>query len=77
MLKIWKNKNLKNLNTYKLKVKADYYCEVHNKKQLSEVFDFIKRKNIKYFILGRGANVIFLNDKYDGLIIKIINNRTR
>ena len=76
-MKILQNKNLKNLNTYKLDVTAKYFCVVKNKRQLLEVFDFVKQNKVKYFILGKGANVIFLDKKYDGLVIIIENNYTR
>ena len=74
MIKIQKNKSLKKFNTWKINSRAKYFCEVETEKDFLEIFDFIKKEKIKYFILGGGSNVVFLNDFYDGLIIKIKNN---
>lgn len=76
-LKIQKNKNLENLNFYKIKVVSKYFVELNidnDDSEIYEIFEFIKKNKIKkYFILGSGANVIFKEDSYNGIIIKIKN----
>ncbi len=75
MLKIEKNKNLLDFNFYKIKSKTKYFVELKNKKDFLEIFQWIKKNKIKqYFILGEGANTIFVNKKCDWLVIKIANN---
>ena len=74
MIKIQKNKSLKKFNTWKINSRAKYFCEVETEGDFLKVFDFIKKEKIKYFILGGGSNIVFLNDFYDGFIIKIKNN---
>lgn len=35
--------------------------------------EIIDREQIKYFILGNGSNVLFSDDVYEGIIIKLDN----
>lgn len=67
-LKIIENVSLKNLNTFKIDVKAKFFCEVTNKEDILELSDegFFKKK---WIILGGGSNVLFLDD-FDGIVIK-------
>ena len=75
MIKVEKNKDLEKFNFYTLKVKAKYFIEMKNKEDCLEIFEWIKNHKIKkYFILGKGSNIIFKNKFFDGLIIKISNN---
>ena len=74
-MEIEKNKNLLDYNFYQIKARAKYFVELKNKKDFLEIFNWIKKNKIKrYFILGEGANTIFVSEKYDGLVIKISNN---
>ena len=75
---IERKKNLLGYNFYQIKARAKYFVEVKNKKDFLEVFEWIKENKIKqYFILGEGANTIFVAKKYDGLVIKITNTFTQ
>lgn len=69
--KVLVNKKISNYTTYHVggKVRAVVYpkCE-------SELVDLIKLLNsrhIKYFVLGNGSNVLFSDNLYDGIIIKL------
>lgn len=44
-----------------------------NLEKLVELMEIIQRENIKYFILGNGSNVLFSDQIYDGIIIKLDN----
>lgn len=44
-----------------------------NLKKLIELMEIIDREQIKYFILGNGSNVLFSDDVYEGIIIKLDN----
>lgn len=72
----YENYNMKRYNTYKLEVIAKYLVFVKNVEELIELLKELKENNIKYIILGNGSNVIFENDYYDGVIIKLdkLNN---
>lgn len=72
----YENYNMKRYNTYKLEVIAKYLVFVKNIEELTQLLKELKEKNIKYRILGNGSNIIFENDYYDGVIIKLdkLNN---
>ncbi len=63
-------------NTYKLDVKAKYLIKVKSVDGLINILDYLKKNNIKYFIIGAGSNVI-LDSYFKGAIIKLeFNNIT-
>lgn len=70
--KIEANVNLLKYNTYRLNGKAKYIAFPENEKNLIKLIKYLKENNIKYKILGGGANLIFESD-YDGVLIKLDN----
>lgn len=73
---VLQNINLKDFNTYKIGGKAKYIIKPFNVKKLVELLDYLKNNNIKYFILGKGSNVIMPDEDYEGVIILLekLNN---
>ncbi len=69
--KLLQDVSLKMFNTYKLNPKAKVVFYPKNIDSLIEVMKYIKEKNIKHIVLGRGSNVILNFDYYDGVIIKL------
>lgn len=67
-MEVKENFSIKNLNTFAIDVKAKYFVEVGNQKELKEVLQRFKKENL--FILGGGSNTLFVND-WDGLMLKI------
>jgi len=65
--------NLKNYNTYKIGGEARFIVKPYNVKLLIKLIKYLKEKNIKYFILGKGSNVILPDKDYDGAIILLDN----
>ena len=72
-LEYLENVSLKKYNTYRLDATADYIVFPKSIDELISLLKFIKENNIKYIILGNGSNVIFKNNNYDGIIIKLTN----
>ena len=70
-LKIQKNVPLADLTTFKIGGSARYFVEINNTSELEEVFNWIKSKDVEYFILGGGSNTIFSDEPYDGIVIKM------
>ena len=67
------NVDLSFYTTYKIKsigrvlvIPKDIDC-------LKKLIDYIRRNNLKYKILGNGSNLIFVNEFYDGILIKLNN----
>ena len=67
----YENVSLKKYNTYKLDIKAKFLVFPKNVDELKVIIEYIRDNNIKYLVLGNGSNVIFLNDYYDGIIIRL------
>jgi len=72
----YENYNIKKYNTYKLEVIVKYLVFVKNIDELINLLKYLKENNIKYLILGNGSNVIFKEEYYDGVIVKLdkLNN---
>lgn len=67
----YENYNIKKYNTYRLDVVCKYMVFVKNIEELIELLKNLKENNIKYLVLGNGSNVIFKENYYDGIIIKL------
>jgi len=71
--KIKENVLLKEYTTYKVGGKARLLVSPNNITDLILLLDFIKTNNIKYKIIGNGSNLIFSDNGFDGVIIKLDN----
>ena len=71
--KIFFNHSIKNLNWFNIGGKTRVYFQAEN---LLELINFLKiyNKRGKIFILGAGSNVLFKDDLYEGVVIKLGNN---
>lgn len=70
---VLENVDLKNYNTYKIGGKARFIIKPYNVKSLIKLIKYLKEKNIKYFVLGKGSNVILPDKDYNGAIILLDN----
>ena len=83
MIKIKENILLSEYTTIKLGGIAKYFVECKKEIELIECINFAKDNNLKIQILGGGSNVIFSDEGFNGLIIKIdikgisIHNETK
>ncbi len=69
--KIETNISLKKYTTYKVGGKAACVVYPKNITMLVKLMKFIKRKDIKYKMLGNGSNLIFSDQNFDGILIKL------
>ncbi len=71
--KIQLNYNLKNLNWFNIGGKAKVFFKCENLKDLSLFLkEFRSEKNI--LVLGAGSNILFNDNLYDGIVIKLGKN---
>ena len=69
------NENLKNYCTFKIGGNAKYLFVIKTNKDLINVCKLCKKHNIKYKIIGMGANLLFDDLGYNGaIIVNKINN---
>lgn len=69
-MKINENVDLSKYTTYRLKQNAAYMAYPENTKELIKLIKYLRENNIKYKVIGGGANLIFTKD-YDGVLIKL------
>ena len=64
---------LSKLTTYQVGGKARVVVYPKDIEKLIELLKIIKKDNIKHLVLGKGSNVLFSDDVYEGIIIKLDN----
>lgn len=67
------NISLAEYTTFKIGGSAKYFCKVENKKDLIKAVNFAQSKNLPYFILGGGSNLLVSDNGFKGLVILIDN----
>jgi UDP-N-acetylmuramate dehydrogenase len=65
------NISLKSFNTFGIEARARYFVRVHNTRELHDVLANPAYNSLPKLVLGGGSNVLFINDYFDGLVIKI------
>ena len=50
---------------------ADYFVEIKTKEQLASLLKFINENNIKFFVIGAGSNILFSDEGFNGIVIKL------
>jgi len=73
MVRIENSFFLQDFNTFKIPVKTRYFASFSKVDELAEILDFIHANNLNFFVLGKGANLLFTHD-YDGIIIHPVAN---
>ncbi|MDP3004221.1 MAG: UDP-N-acetylmuramate dehydrogenase [Candidatus Azambacteria bacterium] len=63
--------------TYKIGGPADYFVSVKNHEELKKTLRFAEDNSLPIFILAGGSNVLFSDEGFRGLIIKIDNKELR
>lgn len=71
MINIKKGVRHAEYTTFKIGGKAKYFFIAENKNDVIDALKWAKDKNEKVFVLGGGSNVLFLDNGFDGLVIKI------
>jgi len=70
-MNIKKDVLLSPMTTFRVGGKADYFCEVKNIKELDQALLFAREKNLPFFVLGGGSNILVSDDGFPGLVIKM------
>lgn len=71
MLDVKEGENLSKYTTFHIGGAAKFFVVAKNAEEIKEALAWAKEKNLKYFILGGGSNVLFGDAGFDGLVIKI------
>lgn len=71
MINIQENISLKEHTTFDIGGNSQYFVEVESLLDIKEAIAFARDKDIEFFVLAGGSNVLFSDDGFDGLIIKM------
>lgn len=70
-LEIRQNEPLLKHCTFAIGGPAKYFTVARTKEEILEALDFAKKNNLRFFLLGGGSNILFSDDGFDGVVIKI------
>ena len=68
--KTYKDKELKNLNTFKTGGNASLYLEICTLENFIKVILYLEENGLNYFILGAGSKLLISDNGYDGVLVK-------
>ncbi len=68
-----KNASLQNYNTYRILTYTKYLIKPFNINDLKELVNKLNIDKVKYYVLGKGSNVILPDESFDGVIISLEN----
>lgn len=75
MVDVQKNVDLAGKTTFRIGGKAKFFALARDEKELKKLLEYARYNNLEYFILGGGSNVLFSDQGFDGLVIKMqLNN---
>lgn len=69
--KTLKNVPLKEYTYFKIGGPAELFIEPENIDELRKVFELIRKYKVNYYIIGNGTNLLFSDNGFKGVIIKI------
>ena len=65
------NASLESYNTYGIITSCKYLVKPKDEEQIYFLVDYLRKNKIKYYILGKGSNVILPDKPFDGVIISL------
>jgi UDP-N-acetylmuramate dehydrogenase len=68
-IKFEEGRLLKDLTTFGIGGPAKHFIEVQSIPQLQEVLSYCYNKQLRYLVLGKGSNILFSDQGFDGVVI--------
>lgn len=72
-VEIKENYLLKNLTTFRVGGKAEFFAEVRKSQDLGRVLEFAKNRGLPVLVLGGGSNMVVSERGFPGLVVRMIN----
>ncbi|MBQ7708258.1 MAG: UDP-N-acetylmuramate dehydrogenase [Lachnospiraceae bacterium] len=73
-IKYKSNEPLKNHTTMRVGGPAEYLFLPENADEITRIIDYCKSADKKYIIIGNGSNMVFSDEGFNGIVIKLFNN---
>jgi UDP-N-acetylmuramate dehydrogenase len=70
-MKIQEDVTLNKLTSINLGGKAKYYIECNSTQEIKQAIEFTRKKQLPLWILGGGSNTVFLDEGFNGVVLKI------
>lgn len=70
-IKISELEPMKKHTTFRIGGPAKYYALPKNTEEICKLVNYCKDNQIRFYILGNGSNVLFLDEGYDGMVIQL------
>lgn len=74
MLNIQENIPLAPLTSFRIGGNAKYFVQIKSLEELQEALGFASEKNVEFYVLGSGTNLLISDNGFSGLIIQIKTN---
>ena len=69
--KVRLNKTMDKQTTFRIGGPVFALIEIDETEKLVKLLDFLRGENQEYFILGSGSNLLWKDDEYEGVVVKI------
>jgi len=69
------DKLLSRYSTLGIGGEADFFAKIESQARLLEALEFAKSEDLDTFIIGRGSNILFSDEGFRGLVLKIYMKR--
>jgi UDP-N-acetylmuramate dehydrogenase len=73
-IKVLKNVVLSRYTSFHIGGNTDYFVRVYSKKALKNVLCIIKKRQLKYYLIGAGTNLLISDKGFRGVFIKLDGN---
>ena len=77
MVEIQENVDLSQYTTFNIGGPAKYFIEVANEEELREALNFARSKQLHFFILAGGTNLLLNDVEFDGLVIRMVGTEVK
>ncbi|OIO20549.1 MAG: UDP-N-acetylenolpyruvoylglucosamine reductase [Candidatus Magasanikbacteria bacterium CG1_02_32_51] len=71
------NESLAKHTTFKFGGSVKYFILIDKTDKLIKVLQFLREENVEFIILGGGSNVLWGDETFDGVVIKIANQEIK
>lgn len=74
---VFENYDLKNMTTFRVGGKAKYFLKLCTIEDFVKAMIYLQDIHAKIFVLGNGSNIVFSDNGYDGVVIKLCGDFER
>jgi len=74
MFAIKKNIPLSKYTTFKIGGPARWFCFARTDEEIKGALEFARRNKLKYFVLGKGSNLLVSDSGFCGIVINVANS---